>query len=104
MEESPIAPEEPILVEVPEESPIAPEMQVQTTSDFFKIARAVDGDSLFNLRVGMALEISGIEKDRANLIHVAKSVVDFIDCTVEGTVVTERVTDKMISDAISEIV
>lgn len=86
-----------------EESPIAPEMQVQTTSDFFKIARAVDGDSLFRIRVEMALEISGLERNRSNLIHIAKSVVDCIDCTVEGTIITERVTDKMISDAISEI-
>lgn len=74
-----------------------------TDSVFFKIARAIDGDSLFRIRVEMALEISGLEKSRGNLIHVAKSVVDFIDCTVEGTVVTERVTDGMISDAISEI-
>lgn len=119
MEETPIAPEEPILVEVPEEtpidpgipvlvevpeeSPIAPEVQVQTTSTFFKIARAVGGDSLFRIRVEMALEINDLPKVRANLIHIAKKVSDNILCTVEGTVDTSNVTDEQIIEAIETV-
>lgn len=103
MEETPIDPEEPILVEVPEESPIAPEVQVQTTSTFFKIARAVDGDSLFRIRVEMALEINDLPKVRANLIHIAKKVSDNILCTIEGTVDTSNVTDEQIIEAIDTV-
>lgn len=86
-----------------EESPIAPEVQEQTNSNFFKIARAVDGDSLFKIRVEMALEISGKPSNRTSLVHIASAVVDDIYCTVEGTVNSEQVTDAQISDAIESI-
>lgn len=75
----------------------------ETTSDLFKIVRAVDGDTTFKLRAEMALEISGKLPNRQNLIHIAKSVVEHITCTVEGTVNTDNVTDDMIMDAISTI-
>lgn len=88
---------------VQEETPVAPEVQVQTTSTFFKIARAVGGDSLFRIRVEMALEINDLPKVRANLIHIAKKVSDNILCTIEGTVDTSNVTDEQIIEAIDTV-
>lgn len=74
-----------------------------TTSDLFKIVRAVDGDTSFRLRAEMALEIAGKPTARQNLIFIAKEVVNFIECTVEGTVSTENVTDNMIVTAIESV-
>ena len=70
-------------------------------SDLLKIARAVDGDDLFALRVNIACEIAGKPQDRASLLHVAKTVVASIDCDENLTVCTAAVTDQQIMDAIT---
>ncbi|MGQ3385302.1 hypothetical protein [Glutamicibacter sp. TV12E] len=75
----------------------------ETTSDLFKIVRAVDGDTSFRLRVEIALELEGKDKNRTNVVYIAKAVVGNIDCTVEGTVNTERVTDAQIMEAIATL-
>lgn len=75
----------------------------ETTSDLYKIVRAVDGDSSFKLRVEVALELLDIERSRKNLLHVAKTVVDGIVCTVEGTVNTDNVSDEDIMSAIETL-
>lgn len=75
----------------------------ETTSDLYKIVRAIDGDTSFKLRVEVALELLDIERTRKNLLHVAKAVVDNIFCTVEGTVDTSAVTDEQIMAAIESL-
>lgn len=75
----------------------------QTTSTFFKISRAVDGDDAYVARVSIALELSGQEISRKNLLHITNAVADNITATVEGTVITSGVTDQQILEAIDTL-
>lgn len=97
VEETPEVPEEPPFIEVP-----ARQVQ-QATSVYFKISRALDGSDFWNDRLGMAFEVNGIEKSRANLVAVTKAVADMIDCMEDGAVYTDLVTDEAIDAAIDAL-
>ena len=70
-------------------------------SDLLKIARAVDGDELFAMRVNIACDLAGKPGGRPALLHVAKTVVDNIECDADLTVRTSGVTDEQITDAVT---
>ena len=74
-----------------------------STSNFLKIARAVDGDDLWNMRLSMAMEIFGLENTRTNKVLITTEVADSIECTVVGTVDTNGVTDAQIVAAINKL-
>jgi|GEM_PF-2731104 len=74
-----------------------------TRSTFFKVARALDGDDNWSLRLGMAFEILGVTDTRPNRIQVTNACADQITCTVEGTVDTAAVTDEQIATAIQDL-
>lgn len=98
------------MTEIPE-TPVEPDTgspetsptNKPTTSSYFKIARAVDGDDWWSTRLAIALEIEGRENTRSVRVAITKAVVEFIDCTELGDVSTERVTDEMIDDAIEAL-
>lgn len=75
-------------------------LQSETQSDYFKIARAVDGDDWWITRLKTAFEINGIEPTREKYLKVTKEVVAGISCLVDGTVSTEGVTDEQIDSAL----
>lgn len=62
-------------------------------SDLLKVARAVDGCDLFNIRVEMAAEMLSKQVNRKLKIDVAMEVVDDIVVDEFGTVNTEGVKD-----------
>lgn len=62
-------------------------------SDLLKVARAVDGCDLFNIRVEMAAEMLAKQVNRKLKIDVAMAVVDDIVVDEFGTVNTEGVKD-----------
>lgn len=72
-------------------------------STLLKIARAVDGDDLFAMRVRIACELANVEYTRPVLLHVARQVADTITCTPEGTVDTAGVDDEAIMTAIADL-
>lgn len=72
----------------------------QTTSDLLKIQRALAGDSMWGLRMEIAFQIAGKPNNEANRITVTRACVENIDCDVEGTVSTERVTDQELMAAV----
>ena len=72
-------------------------------SDLLKIARAVDGDDLFVMRIRIACELAGRECDRATVLHVAKTVVADIECDEAGTINTNGADDEKIIAAIKEL-
>lgn len=72
-------------------------------SDLLKIARAVDGDDLFTMRIRIACELAGRECDRTTVLHVAKTVVADIECDEAGAVNTNSVDDEKIIAAIKEL-
>lgn len=103
MSETPV---EPPVEEVPvEEVPVEeiPRQVQETTSIYFKISRAIDGSNFWIARLEMAFEVNAIENNRANLVAVTKKVVDLIDCTEDGAVFTDRVTDEAIDAAIESL-
>ena len=69
-------------------------------SNLLKIARAVDGDDLFRMRVQIACELAGVEYSRTVLLTVAQAVVDGITVDETGTVATDGVDDAAIIAAI----
>lgn len=79
------------------------EIPEQTASDYTKISRAVDGDTLWCSRLSVALEIAGKETGRPNFLTITKAVVGQISCTVDGTIDTTGVTDEAIDLAIAAL-
>lgn len=71
-------------------------------SNLLKIARAVDGDDLFKIRVKVACELAGVEYDRRVLLSVAQAVVSNIAVDDALTVCTNAVTDDEIIAALPE--
>ena len=71
-------------------------------SDLLKMARAVGGDVLFEMRVQAACELAGVAFDRGVLLRVAREVVDHIELSGEDglTVSTAAVTDEEIIAAV----
>ena len=72
-------------------------------SNLFKIARAVDGDDFFRMRVQIACELAGAEYSRQQLLTVAQAVVDGITVDDMGAVSTTGVTDEAIEQAIASL-
>lgn len=75
----------------------------QTNSDYFKIARAVDGDDWWIIRLDTALEIHGISPSRNCYLQISKAVASKINCAVDGTIDTSAVLDSEIDAAIENL-
>jgi len=71
-------------------------------STLFKIARAVDGDDFFAMRVKIACELGGIPYTRDVLLTVAQAVADAITVDDAGAVSTSGVTDEAIITALPQ--
>lgn len=71
-------------------------------SDLLKVARAVDGCDLFNIRIEMAAELANVQATRKLKIDVAMEVVDDIVVDEFGTVTTTRVSDEDIIAAVED--
>jgi hypothetical protein len=69
-------------------------------SNLLKIARAVDGDDLFAMRVKIACELKKITYSRDVLLTVAQAVADHITVDDAGAVDTTGVPDEAIIDAL----
>ncbi|MCI1962828.1 MAG: hypothetical protein LKJ18_01845 [Ancrocorticia sp.] len=69
-------------------------------SDLFKIARAVDGDDFFAMRVRIACELQKITYNRDVLLTVAQEVAGYITVDEAGTVDTSGVPDEAIISAL----
>jgi len=69
-------------------------------SNLFKIARAVDGDDFFAMRVKIACELNAVAYTRDVLLTVAQAVADAITVDDAGTVSTSDVTDDAIIAAL----
>jgi hypothetical protein len=69
-------------------------------SNLFKIARAVDGDDFFRMRVQIACELAGVEYSRDVLLTVAQAVAEAITVDDAGTVSTSGVADEAIIGAL----
>lgn len=72
-------------------------------SNLFKIARAVDGDDFFAMRVKIACELGSIPYTREVLLTVAQAVADAITVDDAGAVSTSGVTDDAIVAAMPRV-
>lgn len=86
------------------QEPEAVKRPPQTTSDLLKINRALGGDDMWGLRLEIAFKIKEVPDTEAHRISVTRSCVADIDCDIEGTVSTERVTDAQVLDAIASLI
>jgi hypothetical protein len=75
----------------------------ETTSDYLKISRALDGDDWWGARLSIALELHGMEDSRANRLAITSAVVASISVNEAGAVVTSAVTDTQIDTAITAL-
>ena len=69
-------------------------------SDFMKVARAVDGDDWWVIRLKVACEFLAMEYTRDLALFATLACVDSIDVDDNMTVSTQRVTDTEIIDAL----
>jgi hypothetical protein len=71
-------------------------------SNLLKIARAVDGDDFFAMRVKISCELGDIPYTRDVLLTVAQAVADAITVDDAGAVSTSGVTDEAIIAALPQ--
>lgn len=80
-----------------------PSQRPQTTSDLLKIKRALDGDSMWGLRMEIGFKLAGRPDTVENRIAVTTACVNNIYCDIDGMVSTETVTDAQMMDAIKAL-
>ena len=72
-------------------------------SDLLKIARAVDGDEWFPVRVKIACELAGVPYGRERLLQVASGCVEEIQVDEFQRVDTTGVQDDTITAAVTAL-
>ena len=72
-------------------------------SDLLKIARAVDGDEWFPVRVKIACELAGVTYDRETLLQLARACVEEIQVDEFQRVDTDGVQDDTITAAVTTL-
>lgn len=68
-----------------------------------KVGMAIDNDDLFVIRLKAACALTGVEYNRTLGLQIASYVTDQIDILDGPSVLTQRVDDARILEALSEI-